>query len=430
MIGTRELDEARCVDHAALQEAPPVPGRPVDETAAGMAALLAEVGPFVSRDAAAAIRREVPAYASPRFADGLELAIGIGIGHFIDSVARPGLDDSALLAFFTRLGADETRAGRSLLALQNAVNIAARVLVRHLTRVLAPWDLVSTASYGRVIEEVFPFVNRIVLAAANGRAEVRGDETDDADRARRTLVGVLLGDAEADEADLARLARVARWPLPRTVAVAVLGDADEDEPRPWGLAPDVLDARYLSEPCLIIPDPDGPGRAERLRTALRGRAAALGPTVPVARAARSLAWARRTLSLAGEGRLPADGLVRATDHMPALVILQDPELVTYIAARRLAPLLELRPGKRHAYAATLQAVMEHSFNAQAAAEKLHVHPQTIRTRLRRLDDLFQGSFQDPDLHLEFLMVLRAWLDAATPETDPDWFTPTPTRRPR
>ncbi|POM24951.1 hypothetical protein BTM25_35900 [Actinomadura rubteroloni] len=426
VIGTRELEGVRSAGHAVSRGA-----AGGDASGDGPATLLAEVAPVISREAAEAIRRELSVYASEDVQHGLELAIGIGIGHFVDSLARPDLDDDAVLAFFARLGADETRAGRSLLTLQNAVNIAARVLVRHLTRVLAPWDLISTASYGRVIEEVFPFVNRIMAAAAQGRADVRGgDAAGDLDRARRALVGVLLGDAEPDADDLARLARQAQWHLPRAVAVVVLSGDDEDQRRPWGLAPDVLEGLYLTEPCLVVPDPDGPGRAAQLAAALAGRAAAVGPTVAVARAARSLAWARRTLALAGAGRLPGEGLVRATDHMPALVILQDPELVTHIAARRLAPLHELRPGKRHAYAETLQAMMEHSFNAQAAAERLHVHPQTIRTRLRRLDELFQGSFQDPDLHLEFLIVLRAWLDAATPDTDPDWFTPppAPTRR--
>ncbi|WP_018655695.1 helix-turn-helix domain-containing protein [Actinomadura flavalba] len=434
MVGTHELDGTGCARSpvAAPPTTAPVPGPrpdPDDESAsARVAALLAEVAPGITREAAATVRREVPAYAGVPDDAGLETAVGIGVGHFVDLISRPHADETAVLAFFTRLGADETRAGRGLLVLQNAVNVAARVLVRHLTRALAPWDLISTAAYGRVIEEVFPFVNRIMAAAARGHEQARGGEdARDLDQARRMLLAALTAEAEPSAEDLARLARAARWTVPSTVAVVVLAAGDEPPRRPQGLAPDVLDGLDLTDPCLIVPDPDGPGRRARLRAALTGLPAALGPTVPAARAARSLAWARRTLDLAGQGSVGGDGLLEATDHMPTLVILQDPELVTHIAVRRLAPLRELRPGKRHAYADTLRAVMEHSFNAQAAAERLLVHPQTIRTRMRRLDELFQGSFHDPDLHLEFLIVLRAWLDAAAPDTDPPWFTPAPSR---
>ena len=50
------------------------------------------------------------------------------------------------------------------------------------------------------------------------------------------------------------------------------------------LPPEVLATVVDGEGCILLPDPEGPGRAEALaRAAARGRALALGPTVTPAR---------------------------------------------------------------------------------------------------------------------------------------------------
>ncbi|WP_131760314.1 PucR family transcriptional regulator, partial [Actinomadura fibrosa] len=156
-----------------------------------------------------------------------------------------------------------------------------------------------------------------------------------------------------------------------------------------------------------------------------GRAAAVGPPVELTGLARSLRWARQALDLAGRGVLPGaapgDEPVMAADHAPTLVVLDHRELVEHSARRRLRPLLAVRPNRRHQYAQTLQAVLECGFNASAAAARLHVHPQTVRLRLRKLDELFGDAIHDPALHVELLMALRLWTATAERGAQPDWF---------
>jgi DNA-binding PucR family transcriptional regulator len=102
-------------------------------------------------------------------------------------------------------------------------------------------------------------------------------------------------------------------------------------------------------------------------------------------------------------------------------VLRHRDLVEHSARRRLSPLLKVRPNRRTQYARTLETLLECGFNASAAAIRLQVHPQTVRLRMRKLDELFGEPIHDPSLHVELLMALRLWLATAGPDREPDWF---------
>jgi DNA-binding PucR family transcriptional regulator len=172
------------------------------------------------------------------------------------------------------------------------------------------------------------------------------------------------------------------------------------------LAPDVLAGLDRPAPCLLVPDPSGPGQAQMLDHAFRGHRAAIGPAVPLASAAMSLRWAREALELSGRGVLPR-GLLRCADHMATLVVFKDEELVGVLAESRLAPLAHLRPTQQDRLAETLLAWLRHGRGAGEVAAKLHVHPQTVRYRLRQLEELYGDQLADPDIRFELEIALRA-----------------------
>lgn len=176
------------------------------------------------------------------------------------------------------------------------------------------------------------------------------------------------------------------------------------------LAPEPLLADLAApEPCLLVPDPESPGRAALPEALLPGWVVAIGPTVPVARAADSLRWARETLALAERGVLPDTGLIRSAEHVPTLVVCRAAELIDEAAATRLAPLSTVPPGRRERLAETLLVLLEHNFNAADASRRLRVHPQTVRYRLRHLRDLFGDDLRDPRRCLEMELILHARL---------------------
>lgn len=261
---------------------------------------------------------------------------------------------------------------------------------------------------------------------------------------RRRLLALLLSDPPAPEPVVAALARTAGWRLPRRVAAVALADWARDVSRPpAGLPPDVLVDLTRPVPCLLMPDPDGPGRPRLLESGLRGwtsadsaipaispgpapglgtrapapgpgpRAqppgclAAIGPVVPLAGAHGSLHWAKRALALARRGVLAhSGGIVRCDEHISTLVLLADTELADLLTRRVLAPLRGLRPHQADRLAETLLAWLETAGNAGTVAGLLHVHPQTVRYRLRQLMELFGDALTDPDARFSLQVALR------------------------
>ena len=58
-------------------------------------------------------------------------------------------------------------------------------------------------------------------------------------------------------------------------------------------------------------------------------------------------------------------------------------------------------------AETLLAWLQNAGNARLAAGQLHVHPQTVRYRLRQIQDLFGPVLAEPGGRFELEVALRA-----------------------
>ena len=106
--------------------------------------------------------------------------------------------------------------------------------------------------------------------------------------------------------------------------------------------------------------------------------------------------------IGGRGRL-----VRCDEHLSTLLIFSDEELAGALRAAQLAPLERLRPAQQDRLAETLLAWLQHGSNANEVAVCVHVHPQTVRYRLRQVDDLFGDQLRDPDRRFELEIALRA-----------------------
>ena len=100
------------------------------------------------------------------------------------------------------------------------------------------------------------------------------------------------------------------------------------------------------------------------------------------------------------------GVVWCEDHLPTLVLLADADLAATLSREALAPLRPLRPGQADRLARTLLAWIESADDANAAARRLQVHPQTIRYRLRQVSELFGDALNDPDARFRLLLALR------------------------
>jgi hypothetical protein len=418
---------------SASEPAPVVPA-PV------AAVLRAESGASIA-EIVAAIQNEVAEYTrplDPAYGRTLSQAAEHAVRTFIERVAHPARPPhpahpahsphpanpgtvpaelttmSAVVAEFRAIGAAEARDGRSLEPLQAALRLGARVGWRRLCGVAAAQGL-DTLALGRAGEAIFVYLDELAAASAQGYLDARTEFAGEQERRRRRLLDLILADPPAPAEAVAEAARAADWAVPTRIAVVALGE--QRQPGADLAAPvfpgDVLIDWSRREPCLLIPDPDpasdpNRGRIAAVTRALTGWAAAMGPIEPLDRAAASLHWARRALGLAERGIIDGRrGLVRCDEHLATLLMFADEELAAALRTARLAPLQRLRPAQRDRLAETLLIWLQHGCNANEVALQVHVHPQTVRYRLRQADDLFGDQLRDPDRRFELEIALRA-----------------------
>jgi hypothetical protein len=368
--------------------------------------------PALADEIILALREGVPDYARPLegpFAVGLRAGVEGALRQFVEMIERPR-DVPPSRAAYERLGRGEMRAGRTLDALLAAYRLGARVAWRRLAAAGVRAGIAPEVLY-RLAESIFAYIDELSAASVEGYATEQSAAAGEAQRLRRRLVALLVHDPPADAVAVEAAAAEAGWSLPRALA-AVAFRSEEPERVAGRLGSGAIAAPHGELACALVPDPDGPGRATQLEPVLRELDAAVGPTVAWADAATSFERAAAAWHLAAEGVLPRPGLVRAADHVAALVLHRDRGLVRELAARRLAALDALPRRSREALALTLLAWLAHQGRPKAVAAALHVHEQTVRYRLARLREILGDALEDPDARFELELALRATLGPA------------------
>lgn len=339
--------------------------------------------------------------------EGMALRLGIeqALRAFLDAAERgerpPGDTDELWQA----LGGNEFQAGRRLEDLRHAFRLGIRAAWHQAAEAALRVGVSAPVAVG-LAETIFVYADDLATDVVEGYLRMQSDRAGERERRRRRLAGVLLDPAGHDPDAVARAAELAEWPVPRELAVVAV-DADDATAAARRLSPDALVGADDAGAWLLVPDPDGPGRAAALDRALEGERAAVGPTAGPAEAHRSLRWARLALGLHRDGALgAAEGPVHCSDHLAALILLQDRELAGALAAERLAALDELAAGERERLLQTLAAWLDHQRHTPAVAEQLHVHPQTVRYRVARLRELLGDAMDAPDRRFGLELAVR------------------------
>ncbi|MGN6175779.1 MAG: PucR family transcriptional regulator [Streptosporangiaceae bacterium] len=370
----------------------------------------------VTKEMIEAIQCGVPEYARPlddTYRAGVRHAVTHAVHEFVDRLVDPGAPHDRATEVFRNIGRNEASEGRSLEPLQNALRLGARVAWRRLGQRAARGAMDSSV-LAQMGEAIFLYLDEGAGAGSRGCAEATAEVGGAMERRRRRLLDLIVVDPPASHDAIADLAQAARWVLPRQVAALALEPRGPGHPGPLpALPPDVLIDLTRRDPCALVPDPDGPGRAQVIERGLRGWTGAVGPAVPLDRASSSLRWARQALGLAKRGMAkrgmaPAPaGIVRCAGQLATLAILADEELARTLAAIRLAPLRPRRPVQQETLSETLLAWLQSGGNAREVARRLHIHPQTARYRLRQLQLLFGDALHEPDARFELEIALRA-----------------------
>jgi hypothetical protein len=336
---------------------------------------------------------------------GIRLGVEQAVKSFLDAIELGERPTKETGEVWRRLGEAEFQAGRSLEALRAAWRTGTRAAWRGAAELGAEAG-VQTPIVIALAEAIFVYTDELGTDVVEGYLRMQSDEAGERERRRRRVAALLLDSDDHDPDAIAHAAELARWPVPQQLAVLAV-QADTPAPVLRRLDADVLAGADRDGAWLIVPDPDGPGRAAALRRATAELPTALGPTVAPGDAHRSLRWARLTVTLVERGVIPSEYPTRVADHLAAVILHQDDELAGELIRTRLAPLEALPGNECRRMLETLSAWLAHQRQTPAIAAELHVHPQTVRYRVNRLRELLGDALDTPDGRFELELALRA-----------------------
>jgi hypothetical protein len=373
---------------------------------AQLAAIMQPELPELAREIISEIRSRIPEYARPMdgpYGHVLQVAVQRALASFFDWVADPTAPRDRRDHLCRMLGQYEAREGRSLDSLQAAYRIGVHVSWRRVMsiglRSGAPSAVMSWLA-----DAGLAYMDELASLSLQGYLEAKAQSGRSQQELRKRLLRLILEWPPAPPRAITELAEIVGWAVPDEVTLVAV------EPGPdclLELPDDALQDLGGPQPHLLLPGSFDKSKREAIADALAGRRSAVGLSVALTEAAHSLRWARRALALSRDGIIDAGQVTFCEDYLVELWLLADEPLIDQLARRRLGAVADLGAVQRQRLTETLSAWLETSGTAPAVAERLCVHPQTVRYRMRNLERALDGQLSDPDARFAIEAVLRA-----------------------
>ena len=371
-----------------------------------MAVIMRAELPSLATEIITEIRDTIPEYARPMdgpYGQAIRLGVEHALESFIDQIADPSASHEGWDGVFRRLGRYEANELRSLDSLQAAYRVGARVSWQRAVKVGRREGLLSSTMF-QLADTLLGYIDQLATLSVEGYMEAKAHTADALNQWRRRLLRLILESPPAPESALKDLANLAGWTVPDEVTMIAMGHGTPDAAPPLD---DVLSDLDTVEPYLLVPGRLSADRRARLVTEFPGSRLAVGPTVRVSAAADSLRWARQALALAESGAIDAEPVILCEEHLCEMLLSSDWQLVEQLADREFAAVREMTPHRRNRLIETLEAWLEARGSAAKIAERLRVHPQTVRYRMRQLEQSLGEQLDDPDSRFAMELVLRA-----------------------
>lgn len=366
----------------------------------GVASVLQERLDEISETLALRIRAEVDSYADEGVVPRESLRLSL------DRNAR------AVLAYFAEGIEPDTRPAREtgriraeqgvpLVDALHAYRIAFDSLWAQILDEARRYPEVDQAQLAAGSSEIWMLFGRYAEVLATAYRETSTELSQQREARRSALVEALCRGDISDGAGLDDAARHLGLPQegPYAVVVAAAPGAGEEPlpgieaalrealvPSAWRLQPD----QQIGLLSLAVSDAEtvslGTLRRYRVRIGISPLFDSLGD------APQALRFAQ--LALTGLSDESA-GVARFDDQPLAMVLAAAPEEATRLVRVVLAPVLALPPHDRARFLETLGHWFAAGGRAPDAAERMFLHPNTVRYRLRRVEELIGRSLSDP-----------------------------------
>jgi hypothetical protein len=372
---------------------------------AGLADLMRPQVPSLTDEIIRDIRAALPEYARPMdsaYGQALRTGVPLALNSFIDIVADPRAPRDEIAAVCRRLGRLEAIEGRPLDRLQAAYRIGARAAWHRVMEIGQNAGL-SSSVMSQLADVVLDYLDELATYTRDGYLTEQARSTGIRREWRRQLLALILQSPPAPQRALAELAELISWAIPEEVSmVAVQPEpgplpqepggivlADFEDPRPYMLVPGEVTDEQIAD--ILAPSDD--------------YGAAVGPTLPLASASDSLRWARQALGLARRGII-SGRIIRCDRHLIPLWMLADATLAELVIQRELGALAGLTPASQRQLVETLEALLDAGGVATEAAALLNVHPQTVRYRIKKLEQLLGSRLTNPRARFGLELAVR------------------------
>lgn len=364
----------------------------------------------VAEEIVTEIRAVIPEYRRPLdgpYGKSIKAGVRHAVSLFVAQIADPSASTQHAHEVHHRLGQYEMREGRSLDTLQAAYRVGARVAWRRIMEVGRRSGF-SSAVMSHLADAMFEFMDELASVALDGFLQAKASSADALDTWRRRLLQLILERPAVPVEAVEELAQLVGWAMPTTATPVAVRPLYPMNPahRP-AVEPDVLAELTGVEPRLLVPGEVTGERIAALERALPRCRLSVGPCVPLDAVGDSLRWARRALVLEDEGILAPRRVTWAQDCLPVLLLHSDEALVSQLRQRLLGSLDGLTPRQRQRMVDTLRAWLDAQGHVLDMAERLSVHPQTVRYRMRQLEATFGDRLRDPGARFELELAVRS-----------------------
>lgn len=323
------------------------------------------------------------------------------------ALAQPRMLTDAELAPIAQAVAERARAGLELEDVLHAYRVGPRIAWSHLLEVAKPGEERALAE---LAESVMEHVDRVSAVVARAFLDETQHQRAEQDHLLRRLLDAIEG-GDAIEADLARAADRIGFDLdaPRYVPFAAASASATQ--RACNEQAAVLRAkhtlaiageRYISG--LVVPD--------RVRV-VEADAWLVVVDVPTPRP--SLGDALETIRLLAvmEADVGRVGVVALDELLPEAILARSPRLSDRLVRQLVEPLAAHDHKRRgSALLKTLDVYLRTGLNRAASARRLHVHPNSLDLRLRRVQELTGTDLRS------VRDIVRLWLALRARQTAP------------
>lgn len=365
------------------------------------------------------VRAELPDYAGVDGSDPcplLEVAAREAIQAFLDDGPARESRLRKVDELFRRLGHREAQQERDPSVMIAALRVGSRSVWDHVSD-FAVAHRYSVATFRDISTELMEYVDHLREQLVSGHELGSRFATQSRSTARTRLMDFIIHSSGGrvsplrplgmDEDELRRLAEAAEWPVPERVSA--LAVSYHGEPPPLPDRDEVLSKVGPDRIFVLCPGEDAEDLAALLTRSGPDRRVALSWAVHPDEAGSALLWTARALDLVRLGVIAPTSLVRCTDHVTQLWLHAEPSMRQRLCQELLEPLLAETPNSREILSDTLLAWLETRDSAPAIAARLDVHPQTVRYRWKRINELFGESLHDPEFILQMTLVLKTSL---------------------